>query len=85
MFFLCTIIYLSMPIQSLLCSITGLFNLRQSDNVTPLEIIPLHSSISALEQKRAFKRIEGRRKVILSTNIAESSVTVPDVDYGKLT
>lgn len=57
----------------------------------PLEIIPLHSSLSSQDQKRAFVRRQLRkkegsitpRKVILSTNIAETSVTIPDVVCGK--
>ena len=49
-----------------------------------LELIPLHSSLNEEEQDRAFKKVdivEGRRKVIVSTNIAESSITIPDVKY----
>lgn len=49
-----------------------------------LELIPLHSSLNEEEQDKAFKnvsRMEGRRKVIVSTNIAESSITIPDVKY----
>lgn len=49
-----------------------------------LEMIPLHSSLSQEEQDRAFKPtsfLKGRRKVIVSTNIAESSITIPDVKY----
>jgi HrpA-like RNA helicase len=36
------------------------------------------------EQDRAFKtaaKLEGKRKVIVATNIAESSITIPDVKY----
>lgn len=47
-------------------------------------LIPLHSSITNEEQARVFDIAPlNYRKIILSTNIAESSVTVPDVSYGK--
>jgi HrpA-like RNA helicase len=50
--------------------------------LSTLWLLPLHSTISWDEQTLAFKRPEkGRRKVLLSTNIAESSITVPDVRY----
>lgn len=48
--------------------------------------IRLHSSISPAEQQKVFHRAPpGHRKIILATNIAESSITVPDVKYGKNT
>ncbi|XP_041810147.1 ATP-dependent RNA helicase TDRD9 [Chelmon rostratus] len=47
-----------------------------------LQVYPLHSSITLEEQNGVFlSPVPGYRKVILSTNIAESSVTVPDVKY----
>nr|XP_023681327.1 ATP-dependent RNA helicase TDRD9 isoform X1 [Paramormyrops kingsleyae] len=47
-----------------------------------LQVYPLHSTITLEEQNALFLvPIPGYRKVILSTNIAESSVTVPDVKY----
>jgi HrpA-like RNA helicase len=46
-----------------------------------LEFIPLHSSLNDGEQERAFGTTPGKRKVILATNIAESSITIPDVKY----
>ncbi|XP_051477823.1 ATP-dependent RNA helicase TDRD9 isoform X1 [Apus apus] len=46
------------------------------------QVYPLHSRVTLEEQSNVFlDSVPGYRKVILSTNIAESSVTVPDVKY----
>uniref|UniRef100_A0A8C1ISF0 ATP-dependent RNA helicase TDRD9 n=1 Tax=Cyprinus carpio TaxID=7962 RepID=A0A8C1ISF0_CYPCA len=47
-----------------------------------LQVYPLHSTVTLEEQNGVFLvPVPGYRKIILSTNIAESSVTVPDVKY----
>ncbi len=56
---------------------------------TKFKIFLLHSSISGADQSEVFGSVpEGCRKIILATNIAETSVTIPDVRYvvdtGKL-
>ena len=42
------------------------------------EIIPLLASLPAAEQRRAF-RLSPRRRIILATNVAETSVTIPGI------
>ncbi|MGN7225218.1 ATP-dependent RNA helicase HrpA [Dietzia maris] len=44
------------------------------------EIFPLFARLTAAEQQRAF-RAHSTRRVVLSTNIAETSVTVPGIRY----
>jgi ATP-dependent RNA helicase DHX29 len=57
---------------------------RHFGNDNHFEVIPLHSSLSPKDQKRAFKRPQaGRQKIILATNIAETSVTIPDCVCGE--
>lgn len=47
------------------------------------DIIILHSLIATEEQENIFKKpLKNYRRIILSTNIAESSITVPSVKYG---
>ena len=43
-------------------------------------VVPLHGGLTAEAQRRAFAPAPaGSRKVVLSTNVAETSVTIPDV------
>ncbi|KAH8413569.1 hypothetical protein KR009_012359 [Drosophila setifemur] len=52
---------------------------RWRDN---LSVFPLHSLMQSSEQQAVFRRPpEGKRKVIISTIIAETSVTIDDVVY----
>jgi ATP-dependent helicase HrpB len=43
------------------------------------DVLPLHGELSREEQDRAVGPARGRRKVILSTNVAETSLTIPGV------
>ncbi|MDX8378921.1 MAG: ATP-dependent RNA helicase HrpA [Gallionella sp.] len=45
-----------------------------------IEILPLYSRLSATEQDKVFK-VGGARRVILATNVAETSLTVPNIAY----
>lgn len=44
------------------------------------EILPLYARLSAAEQQRVFQPHTGRR-VVLATNVAETSLTVPGIRY----
>ncbi len=45
-----------------------------------IEILPLYSRLSAADQQRVFSPSQGRR-VVLATNVAETSLTVPGIRY----
>jgi ATP-dependent helicase HrpA len=44
------------------------------------EIVPLYGRLSAAEQHRVFER-HSQRRVVLATNVAETSLTVPGIRY----
>jgi ATP-dependent RNA helicase DHX36 len=99
----CTIAHIAKTSQegAILVFLPGLAELVKVDNLLKtsnfgvnfndgrkFNIFMLHSSISA-SQNTVFEPVpEGCRKIILATNIAETSVTIPDVQYvvdtGKL-
>ena len=48
----------------------------------PVTILPLYSMLAADEQSKVFlPAIEGHRVIVVATNIAETSVTIPGVSY----
>ncbi|WP_300265871.1 ATP-dependent RNA helicase HrpA [Microbacterium sp.] len=50
----------------------------------PVEVLPLYGRLSAAEQHRVFEtsRVAGvRKRVVLATNVAETSLTVPGIKY----
>ncbi|GAA2006751.1 ATP-dependent RNA helicase HrpA [Microbacterium ulmi] len=53
-------------------------------DAAPTEVLPLYGRLSAAEQHRVFERsaVAGvRRRVVLATNVAETSLTVPGIRY----
>lgn len=52
---------------------------RRALDGEPFDLVPLHGGLSLDEQRRAFDHGGGRRKVILATNVAETSITIPGV------
>ncbi|XP_077036874.1 ATP-dependent RNA helicase TDRD9 [Agelaius phoeniceus] len=72
---------------SVLVFLPGLGEIRYmhsclSDKYQRWQVYPLHACATLEEQSKVFSAtVPGYRKVILATNVAESSVTVPDVKY----
>jgi len=63
-------------------ALTGAFK-DQIDNPhrpDAIEILPLYSRLSAAEQHRIFAP-HNRRRIVLATNVAETSLTVPGIRY----
>lgn len=58
-------------------------------SINSLHVLPLHASLETREQKRVFsKSPPGKRKVVVATNVAETSITIDDIvaviDSGKV-
>ena len=49
-------------------------------NLAHVDVLPLYARLSLAEQNKIFSP-GGRRKIVLSTNVAETSVTVPGIRY----
>lgn len=57
--------------------------------ISSLHVLPLHASLETREQKRVFTNApHGKRKVVVATNVAETSITIDDIvvviDSGKV-
>jgi ATP-dependent RNA helicase DHX57 len=57
----------------------GIDTLRRSCKDLPVLLLPLHGGLQPKEQNSVFRKPDnGKTKIILSTNVAETSVTIPD-------
>jgi ATP-dependent helicase HrpA len=52
----------------------------EARSVSPPMILPLYARLSADAQRRVFSKT-GARKVIVATNVAETSITIPGIRY----
>lgn len=74
-----------MPEGDLLVFLPGERDIRAASDVlrervpSGVLVIPLMASLPPGEQRRAFQTIPGTRRIVVSTNVAETSVTIPGV------
>jgi ATP-dependent RNA helicase DHX57 len=77
----------------ILIFLPGVAEINQTCNAlrstTSLHVLPLHASLETKEQKRVFQTSPlGKRKVVVATNVAETSITIDDIvvviDSGKV-
>ena len=52
-----------------------------SDQFPDAVVLPLHGRLQPDEQRKVFEDFPGRRKIVFSTNVAETSVTIPGIKY----
>ena len=50
-------------------------------NYSPVIILPLYSSMEPEEQMKIYQDHKGKRMIVISTNVAETSLTIPGVRY----
>ncbi|KAI1812239.1 DEAD/DEAH box helicase [Poronia punctata] len=53
---------------------------NQLKSISSLHVLPLHASLDTREQRRVFTNPPpGKRKVVVATNVAETSITIDDI------
>ncbi|PWN17813.1 P-loop containing nucleoside triphosphate hydrolase protein [Microstroma glucosiphilum] len=74
-------------VGAILVFMTGVGEIRQACEAIrstlqgmPIEVLPLHSNLSNEEQQQVFRPVRaGARKIVVSTNVAEASITIDGV------
>lgn len=62
------------------CTLIG-EKLQLLENPPPLDVFPIYSTLPADTQQKIFSHTAGRRKCVVATNIAETSLTVAGVRF----
>ena len=55
--------------------------LAQATMKNEVIVLPLHGQLQLEEQQKVFGKTTGKRKVVFSTNVAETSVTIPGIKF----
>lgn len=55
---------------------------EKGSEVLDVQVMPLYSQLSPDQQKRVFGKVkEGCRLIVVATNVAETSITIPGIRY----
>ena len=54
---------------------------EDKNNYSPVIVLPLYSSMEPEEQMKIYQEHKGKRMIVVSTNVAETSLTIPNVRY----
>ena len=74
------------PAGDILCFLPGereindCKKLLENQNLKNTEILPLYARLSNSDQQKVFRH-SNKAKIILSTNVAETSITIPNIKY----
>ena len=53
----------------------------EGENWARTEILPLFARLGLAEQQRVFRTLQGTQRIVLATNVAETSLTIPGIVY----
>lgn len=60
--------------------------IEQQNKNEKMLVLPMYGSLPYHEQLKVFRSApNGYRKVVIATNVAETSITIPGIVHGKLT
>lgn len=59
--------------------------IQQEQKKNMMLVLPMYGSLTYHDQLKVFKKTpEGYRKIVVATNVAETSVTIPGIVHGKI-